>query len=646
MKRTAAIKIMSIVSITVLAFPIFIAALRIASDPDVPFLFSDGGAEWIEVKRHFNLGIWDGNQGVMYRKEFVVEKTYRAVILTVKAFRTAQVYLDEKPVLPFNDIKDWKNPRSVDLKQFLTPGLHEIRIVVLNHNGPPVVLAYSQTLGLFTGPNWEASEDGTAWGPVSVVNERKTAVLSQRFSTTFSALLTLLPLYFPLFLVCFIILLLLPAAERKIPAFQKVRLRPSFVRWVLIAAWTLIAANNIAKIPLHVGFDVPDHYAYISYIAKKGTIPLATEGWQMFQSPLYYLFSAVLQLALAPLFNAENMQIALRIIPLFCGAMQVELTYRAMGYVFPGRDDLRALGTMLGGLLPMNLYLSQFVGNEPLSGVLSSAVIVMALGLLDSETGPLSRQKLLALGTLLGLALLTKITALLLVPPVMLLLLHSMLRKGVPLGRIINGMFLCLGVVTAVAGWYYIRNWIELGRPFVGGWDAYLWWQDPGYRTMSDFLSFGESLIHPVLSTTNGFWDALYSSFWLDGTIGSTISYKFRPPWNYNFMISGAFLSVLPTAGILLGLIMAVGRPKTAKPGQIFSTYSVALYFSALLYLYTTLPIYSTAKATYTIGLVPCYAILCMTGLDVITRNRYIAAAVSSLLICWAVASYCSYFVL
>jgi hypothetical protein len=67
---------------------------------------------------------------------------------------------------------------------------------------------------------------------------------------------------------------------------------------------------------------------------------------------------------------------------------------------------------------------------------------------------------------------------------------------------------------------------------------------------------------------------------------------------------------------------------------------------SVLLYLYISLPIYSTAKATYTLGLIPCYMVICLTGLELIMRNIYVRAFIYAVLSCWAVSAYMSFFIL
>jgi hypothetical protein len=534
------------------------------------------------------------------------------------------------------------------MKEFLTPGTHELRIRVVSKNGPAVLLAYSKALKIATGPDWEASMDGLSWIPVMNIGEMNQVEVSQRFPTPRASVRALVPLYLPLVLLCFFSALFFPSVQNRYPRLQTMAANPSMVRWVLLGAWALLGVNNITKIPLNIGFDVEFHYDYISYILDKGTLPLATEGWQMFQSPLYYLISALLQFLLSPFFSENSVQFMLRSIPLVCGALQVQLTYQALRYVFPARKDLQVLGTVLGGLLPMNLYISQTVGNEPLAGVLSAAAIVLVLGIMHHDAGPVPKRKFVFLGIVAGLALLAKVTALLLIPAIVLAVIHVMARKGEPAKRITVGILTVLLSVVVVSGWYYLRNWIELGTPFIGGWDAsrgIVWWQDPGYRTIRDFISFGRSLTHPVYSAVAGFWDSIYSTFWMDGFIGSE-TYEHRPPWNYQFMLSGALLSLPFAVAMLAGFMTVISRPRAAQPGQLFSAYCIALFFAALLYLYATVPIYSTAKATYTLGLIPCYAIIGVTGLDVLSRNRYGRAIAYALLICWAVAAYSSYFVL
>lgn len=200
------------------------------------------------------------------------------------------------------------------------------------------------------------------------------------------------------------------------------------------------------------------------------------------------------------------------------------------------------------------------------------------------------------------------------------------------------------------AGWYYFRNYIELGKPFVGGWDPLIgvkWWQDPSYRTWSQILSFGQSLTHPVYAGVKGFWDGVYSTLWLDGFSSGLKTFKYRPPWNENFMVAGALLALLPSIFIITGATV-VGLNKIAvyRNAAILSVGTIALFLVAMMDLFIRVPIYSTAKASYTLGLLPCYAVLAATGAEPFLRNRLVRSVSIAIFACWGFAAYAAYFVI
>jgi hypothetical protein len=566
--------------------------------------------------------------------------------------KLADVYLDGRVIAPSGDrLEDWKKERVIDLTPVLTDGEHQLRITVVNRYGPPLLIARSDTLNLYTGEEWEASLDDSEWKPAVSAARRDIPSLSRMFPDAGSAFFSIMPFLLPIFAIVFLMSLTVRSGPSASTRIKEAFLHPSRVRWVLIGLWVALAINNISKLPLNLGYDAVNHYEYITYIVKNHRVPLASEGWQMFQSPLNYLISACLYSVLSAFTeNGDTLNMLMRIIPLSCGALQVEVVYRALKSYSPDRRDLQILGIIVGGLLPMNIYVAQYVGNEPMAGLLSAAALTMSLRLLRGDLSPIPAWYLSALGLLLGLALLAKATPILLFPPLALFLFHLMRQQGLKKRRILTNLLLVFGIAFVVSGWYYLRNWVEFGKPFVGGWDVAShhieWWQDPGYRTISDFLRFGTSLQYPIYAGISGFWDSIYSTFWLDGYLSSIITYEGHPPWNYSLMTSGALLSLLPTAGILLGIFKISFAGKKASRGNLVVVACIVIYFAALLALYLKLPIYATGKATYTIGILPCYAIACVTGLDVIMHNKVMAAFVGAMIVCWGIAAYAAYFVL
>ena len=84
----------------------------------------------------------------------------------------------------------------------------------------------------------------------------------------------------------------------------------------------------------------------------------------------------------------------------------------------PGKESLQVIGILLGGLLPMNLYMSQSLGNEPLVGCLTALLILLACQVFSGVRAA-TRETAILMGFILGLALLTKVTAILIVPPLL-----------------------------------------------------------------------------------------------------------------------------------------------------------------------------------------------------------------------------------
>jgi len=222
---------------------------------------------------------------------------------------------------------------------------------------------------------------------------------------------------------------------------------------------------------------------------------------------------------------------------------------------------------------------------------------------------------------------------------------------GVNKGARIKAIVTAVGVLSLAAfsidGWYYIRNWIALGSPFIGGWsrsNGMPWWQDPGYRVIGDMFRFGEVLNHPIYAATEGFWDSIYSTFWTDGSLSGVMNFEARPPWNYELLAAGTLISVVPTLVIALGI--GVALMKESPINFRISIFATAFYFSALLSYFITLPAYCAGKATYINGATPCFAVLFAAGVALLYKQKFLRFPIVAVLGCWAVSSYCGFFII
>ena len=195
-----------------------------------------------------------------------------------------------------------------------------------------------------------------------------------------------------------------------------------------------------------------------------------------------------------------------------------------------------------------------------------------------------------------------------------------------------------------IAGWHYLRNLIQLGRPFVGGWDmnrGFPWWQDPGYHVAGDFLTFGTSLFKPVAVSLVGFWDGLYATFWSDSFLSSATLAAAAPPWNHGAMAASVLLALVPSAAMLLGFGLSLRAlwEKSDRVSLIVITTLVA-YGVALLHHALSLPYYCAIKAFYSIGAMPAYVLILTTGVAWLSRHAPIRLITHGGLACWAVTVY------
>jgi len=619
------------------------------TDPRISLLINEGGAKWIRFPTAFQLPIRQSEKlSTGFRCRLEIRALPDSAILTLRAMKQADVSLDGRLLFRTpGGPEGWKESHQIDLRPWLAKGSHELRIDVDHWNGHPALLAYCKSLGIFSNNSWEASNNGREWMPVLPADRISPLPISRQFPRSDRAIGSLLPLFLSIFAL-FFFWSLRPQNLLSPSWFDKIHISAGAVRWLLLGGWLFMAINNFWKTPLTVGMDYEGHIQYIRTIAENWRIPLATEGWQMFQPPLFHFLAAIVYRTFLLIFEPETVIRIMKLLPFLCGMGQVEICYRALRFAYPHRESHQVIGTLFGGLLPMNLYMSQSLGNEPLAGFLTGLIVLFVCRLLSGNLRSLRKISIL-MGVTFGLALLTKVTPVLLILPVLFYAGAEILKEREATGNgfkeAVSFTIISTGILFAVAGWYYLRNWAEMGRFFIGGWDSFrdiAWWQDPGYRTPTQLYVFGESLFYPVYSSIYGFWDSIYSTFWMDGFLSA----NYDTPWNFSFMLSSAWLSLLPSTAIVIGIAVAIrSHEKPIRRILFFSTTCIFIYLSAIFYLFLTVPILSTAKATYALGLIPCFALLATAGFEVLTRLRLLKAVVHGLFACWAFFAYASYFV-
>lgn len=586
----------------------FLALLagRALFDPGVAFL-PGGGAPWIVAPKPIGLRARFTVASFVHFRRRVAVKDAQTVMLRYRARRESQVVLDGKTVLPPGEAEGgWKRPRGAALR--LEPGEHELLIIVRAEPGPAALSAEIPELGLRTDSTWEAAGEDSGWPPARLAAKPAVAdAFGARPRALGSFLQTLL-----------LMALLMLLSRRFLLAWPLSR------PWLWAAgAWAAWAALGLLRRHGAAGYDAYAHAELISLIWTKG-LPGPGDSWQSFQAPLYHLLCAPLaSLGL----DEDHLALAARLPNLFCGFGLAWLASRFAREAAPDAHGAAFAGGLFALALSPNLVMSQSPGNEPLAAFLSALFLLLCLRESGRAPGLATPPEAFLLGGTLGAALLAKTTAVLVLPAGLLLLGRRDRRYY---GAALAGLLLA-------GGWWYLRGLLISGRLFTGGWHpgrGIAWTQDPGYHTAGDFLRFGAALGRPVYSGVAGFWDALWSTLWLDGWQGGLVSADVAPPWPPVWQAAASLWGLVPAAFLLRGAWkgMAEGRP-----ASVAALLGLGTGLAALLWLFLTVPVYSTVKASYLLGLTPLAGLLVAEG---VPRDGLAGRLAWPLLCGWALCSF------
>ncbi len=320
--------------------------------------------------------------------------------------------------------------------------------------------------------------------------------------------------------------------------------------------------------PVFEATDEVCHYPYVKHIADGKGLPvqhLEQETlWKQegSQPPLYYALSAALtfwidtddlprvrqlnphaRIGIPLAEDNKNMVIhdprregmpwrgtvlavhLIRFFSILMAAGTLWCTYRLGRAIFPRRPAVATGAMLLNALIPMFAFISSSINNDNLVTLLSSIVL---LTLTDIVQRGASDRQLLALGAIIGLACLSKLSGMALIPlAVLALALHrvpegiaSLKKRG---GWRVAGRWLwqCILVcvpVLLVAGWWYLRNWRLYGDPL-------------GLERM--LAIFGRRSHSPTLEEAWREFEGFRISFW--GLFG-VVNVLLRPHWIYKVL--------------------------------------------------------------------------------------------------------------
>lgn len=617
-------------------------------DPRINFLENDRRAQWItfpyalDVNMHRVLSV-----DAVFRREFKLERQPRTALLHVRAGRRLELRINGAAVnIP--PPGNWKTSTTVDVMSILRAGTNTIDARVFNNDAPPVLWLALMTdeLTLRTDSTWDASFAGSAWRSAMVADKPRQLGAGNPLNggeRTVAALVRVWRTWLIFVAIAFVVM----AGVRWWTGGKLAGRHVMIGLLIIIAMWLALFCHNARLVPFSAGFDSKAHLAYINYIQENKALPWPDEGFEMFQPPLYYGLSAAALSSCGLSINDPSAPFVLRALTMLFGIAHFIFIFLTLRLLFPDQPGRQLMGMLLAAFVPMQLYLSHFVTNEVLAAALAAGALYFAMRSCVKKNLPMSDY--IWLGVFLGAGLLTKVTLGLLFLIVVAALVVKLVVGQASVTTWLRTLGLTLLFCFVLCGWHYLRIWRRFGTPFVtnlGSGSSVTWWLDPGYRTVDDYLRFGSALISPLFSGFNGFWDSIYSTMWGDALCAGVNDLEYRLPWNYDLMVAGYLLAMVPTALILIGAAVAIVRFVRRPELELFVTlaFSAAILFG--LTVLTLAVSYVHAKAFYGLAALVAICYFGALGWGVVERGgKTLQFTIALILGLWALNSFASFWI-
>ncbi len=424
-----------------------------------------------------------------------------------------------------------------------------------------------------------------------------------------------------------------PAAVPVSPPHQ-----PDARRWLaaIVAAYLVIATGaacvappgGIARAKL-IPPDEPAHWAFVTQVASGGGLPLFTSGsgnFEAHQPPLYYL-SALWTYWLA----GERGLMLARLWSVVLGGLTLIVAWRATRWLLGEAvwPRLGAVGAL--AFIPGRVFICAAVNNDPLAELLMAAVLGLCL---EGIHQGVSRKAAGWIGLGLGLALLTKTSALVLIPLVAIVFALEPAWRQLGWRHLLTNALLVAGIVGLVWGWWVARNMVLYGEPLAIRVFQTIFLKDRA--TPEFFLSRGISW--------GGYWTLVGFQTWLSlwGVFGQATVYM--PVAFYGI---GSGLAVVAGLGLVRGRLQ---RDPATAPEQPARHLCWELAAVLLLLVVATFLRFNTvfyqAQARYLLGASVVLACLLAAGVYGLVGGRpraWPALAVTGLLgamAVWAVVAH------
>lgn len=380
--------------------------------------------------------------------------------------------------------------------------------------------------------------------------------------------------------------------------------------WVTAGSLAVIGVamrlHNAVSYPQRWGFDSLFNERYVGMLLSSFTLPAPDSDWSTAHPPLFYYVSASLGRLLG-ITQSIDAVIPARLLSSVIG---LSMTVLAVWLVWRVAKDVPRRAFIAGALvlfLPPQIYMSAMLNEEILAATFTSIALVgVSAEALRATPGERAWLRDAGIGVAAGLALLTKLTGVLVIGAALLTYAWWGLReRRLPLA-IRRGAVVAI-VALLVGGWFYGRNLALYGYIYPQNLATHelMFDMPPGERHVGDYLRvplatftdpqvLNEDLLRSI-------WGSTYVTLWFEG------HGHFMPknePAVARLGTALLVLALLPTVACVIGFFRGVRRAveDPRSPDVPMVSLAVLTLLGYVVFTWNN-PWFATVKASYLLGI-------------------------------------------
>jgi hypothetical protein len=251
-----------------------------------------------------------------------------------------------------------------------------------------------------------------------------------------------------------------PSANRLRTALSWLKTRR--IEVAIFAFAVLLRASMSWSYKAEWGYDAFNHWEVVEWMLRHHAVPPPDAVRSAFHPPLYYSLAAFL-------FNLGVSRAAMVWLSILFGGIRLLLIWAGLELFLPRWRIARVAALFLAGVIGASVHIDGMVYPEAMSGMWNAAIMLITAIVLRRT--PDRRWRLcVLLGVCMGLAMLTKVSALVTIAALCAAAAFelSFLRRPFKQRlRVAAQWGVALVLCISICGWYFARNVHDHGQPFV-----------------------------------------------------------------------------------------------------------------------------------------------------------------------------------